>query len=149
MKFGDFIRNSCKEPNCELILQDLASSPLTILHTDNTGFRQLFSLERERLSDYLLFYDGRNLIVVILELKGGRADVSVAHQQIKHGAEVAEQIVVSQHVATFLPLLTCHHISSVEIRALRNSKVSFRGKHSPIILAKCGSSLKEILEKYH
>jgi len=143
-RYSSAIKTSCNKEGCKLKLDSLSSYHITIIDADKYAAVCDY---KGRLCDYFLFLTDEGLIVVVVEMKSGRVDARIAVEQISNGAEESEELVRSQRVSNFYPiLLSGRRKHSSEVKVLRNRKVKFQGEDYGIIMDKCGARLRDIIE---
>lgn len=143
-KFSAALRNSCSKDQCTLSLQSLTSYTKCIIDADK--YRGLCHLE-SKLCDLLIFVANSFLIAIACEMKSGRVNASTAVEQIQNGANECDKILESDSASRFIPLLVYGKIQHPsELKVLQARKIRFRGSNYPIIRAKCGSRLVDILK---
>lgn len=107
--------------------------------------------EEKKQCECIIFYfdAAANFIAVPVELKGGRnSKLSGAVQQLKSGAEFADDYVPCGFKNTCHPVLFCKRpFSTAAYRQLRKpeSQVLFGGKLFEIKTARCGDKLADVL----
>src|SRR5215470_19639037 len=96
------------------------------------------------LCDLLFFLQpataGRQFVAV-LELKGGRVDVSEVGCQLQGAATVVEGAIDASGEVDFVPLLVHRGLPTMAVNRLRSVRVRFRGAHYRVRLERCGLAL--------
>jgi hypothetical protein len=82
------------------------------------------------------------LVASVLELKGGRFDVSDVVEQLQHGAEIVDTLLTGIP-CTFLPVLLHRGMRTIEVREFRRRPIYFRQKRIAIDLKRCGNSVSD------
>ena len=135
----------CGRGGCTLRTDSLAKHRITIIDCDTYVSLRGFT---KRLCDYLLFYDNAVLIVIAIELKGGRIHANEVIEQIRNGAKVAERFAKPENLCKFFPIvLFGRRTRSMEFRVLGrpHNKVAFRGERIRVYVGRCGSQLTDFI----
>ena len=146
-RFSNCLSTSCRERQCGLRLDSLRRSSMVII--DGRKYQELFRFS-ESLCDRIVFHMEGNTTVAVVELKSGRLDAQQSTKQLINGAQIAEDAMGSAYRANnFLPMvLRGRRTHTAELKVLGNAKLRFQDKEYSIILERCESSLKSIIEKY-
>lgn len=141
-QFKSAIKGSCNKKGCKLDLSALSSYAITIIDADEYVRIRRY---KGKICDYFLFFSDTRLNVSTVEMKGGKADVSEAVEQLQAGANECQKLAASYSNVGFYPVLLVQHIDPIEIKALQSNRVRFQGKKYFIIQRKCGSKFRDIL----
>lgn len=86
--------------------------------------------------------------VVPLELKRGGPRATEIVEQLRAGAQFAEDRIPAQHEPVFLPVAVYGgRLHRAESNKLKKSRISFRGKTYEIKLMRCNTPLKNALSR--
>ena len=88
--------------------------------------------------DFIVFYltaNGNHIITVPLELKSGRAEISIVSKQLQQGADFAAHFAPSNAVCC--PVLI--RGKRINLRELNRAKVQFRDRRITIRTERCNS----------
>jgi hypothetical protein len=142
-RFRGCVSDRCQKEGCTLNMADIPQDNRVIIDCDE--YKAQFRLDG-RICDYIVLCCKDSHRVAVVEMKSGAPDhVRNAIDQIRNGVNVADGLIGAKPVQQFLPLLLHGGgISSQELKVLKSSRVTFRGKKYLVDQKKCGSSLQDI-----
>lgn len=130
---------SCTRKKCSVDMKDVPSCKI-IVDMDKIPSAQYTQKKR---CDFVLFLStgGANILVALLELKGGTVDTSHAIEQLQDSAEFAE------HISPYNKTISCRPIlfhggkmHDIQLKTLNRNKVTFLGVPLTIKTARCNES---------
>lgn len=129
----------CSEGNCSIDL----TGRTRIVQVLNLDCVRTATRSTGRIADCAILWNDREIFSVV-ELKGGQSalNVGLVVQQIQAGVSMIDRLAEDQHVADFYPILM--YRGRDPTRALRSSRIAFRGQIRRIIPMECGSRLSSI-----
>lgn len=144
----DNLSDTYSRDGCRVCMTDVPTSRIAV---DADRAFPAHNVEGKRC-DYVLFFIGTaadTLVIVPMELKSGKVDVSDASKQLQGGAKFAE-LMTRGHPGV---KPTCHpilfhgnRIHKMERKALNRAKVTFRNRQLTIKTARCGQPLARVLK---
>lgn len=151
--FEDCFVDICKKRGCKLHIASIKHFALIL---DCDKYQEKLNIQEE-ICDYIIFARPKISLIVIgvVELKSGRADVEKACNQIKKGAQIAEEITQGIKKAHLFPILVHtghlkHHgksINSMQAKEITKERIIFKGKNYIIYLEESGGSFCRILQE--
>lgn len=135
----------CDKDGCSLSLKDVPRQHLLV------DFDKLDvpSGNETKRCDYLFVSDrdsNNQPYIAPIELKKGSLDVSEVVAQIKEGVGIAEGFLPKKTAFSFRPVAACGgKTTKIEIKKLRQNKISFHGRSEFIRLIRCRSPLIKAL----
>jgi hypothetical protein len=144
-KFATAIRTRCSKDRCHIDLTGLRPPPIIL---DGEAYRDAGGCDG-KICDYLIFPIRQEIVAVVAEMKSGSVDVSRAVEQLKGAALHVDILAGKRNVKEFFPLIVSGNIRHAsEVKALRGSRVQFRGKSWDVIRERCGARLDTILTRF-
>lgn len=142
-----FHGNSFKKGNCSADISGVSENDRVVIDLD-----KVFPDGQQGMNqcECVIFYfdDTDNLIVVPIELKGGKnAEVEKAVEQLKGGTVYADNFTPSDTKTVLYPILFHNSLSRAEVRRLKHhqSRIQFHGKTYEVKTARCGSKLIDVI----
>lgn len=134
----------CEQEGCVLRIDRESGNLCTIVDCDAFKDSRAYP---SKLCDYILFSWAKGLKVLVLEMKSGKTGSPAdCLEQLQNGAGLIAEITTPREVPSCLPVLLHGSGSkSIEIKAIQQRGVRFRGKRLYVLIAKCGSSLNKLL----
>lgn len=140
------IAQKCVRSGCNVSLKD-APSPSILIDLDCDDLQISKS---DRRCDFLFASDSifARKLVVLLELKRGRATISKIAAQLQGGANFTNDFIPKNHEVAFRPVAVYGgklHRSERDNLKKPQHRILFRGSKYEIRLIRCGSPLREKL----
>ena len=137
--------HACNKDGCSISVK-AAANRKAIVDLDCEALR---IPQRQKRCDYLFFGEkGARSWVVPIELKSGSFHASDVIDQLQGGADQADAWLPREARFHLVPLLAhgAKVVRRKERTAFRSRKVGLRGRTKQVVLARCGDSLKGVLD---
>lgn len=131
----------CGAQGCLVSMKD-APQPYVLVNMDCSS---LPISQNDKKCDFIFVADNGGWVAA-LELKKGKPNASEVVDQLRAGAQFADQIIPKDVSAHFLPIAVFGgKLHKSELNKFRQSQVNFRGKKVRVELLRCGRRMAEAL----
>jgi len=141
--YAQCLSRACVDKGCKVKLGKLRPDHIVL---SGTKYQLVFNYT-QNLCDFLIFVNvsANPISLALVELKGyvDEQEFDTAYSQLKHGAEIADQIASSSDVDHFAAYIAKTGMNAFAARMLVNPKfqIGFRGLRKPMKPLRCGDSL--------
>ena len=142
-KYQQAIKTRCRKNKCNLNLNEINDDcTSTVLDADEVA--KIDSIEH-KICDYFVIIENGGCIFVCVEMKSKNVDASHVINQFNDSTNIISDLVGDSEI-TFRPIIIFQSgIHASELKVLKQSKISYKGRSHSIGFGRCGTSITSYL----